>query len=69
MGEQEPQPINDHAASANGLACFFCGSRAGLEQAWTHYGREIVRCRDVLACDRRYRDRNPDLAETTTSSP
>jgi hypothetical protein len=58
MSENTPEPISDNQARAEGLACWFCTCHVGLERAWTIAGREIIRCRDVMACDRRWREQN-----------
>ena len=52
----DPEPISNQQASDEALVCFFCGLDVGLERGRTRYGQVIVRCRDVLACDRRLRE-------------
>ena len=51
----QAQRIPDFEARANNLECRFCGFTSGLERGVTVHGESIVRCRDVLACDRRLR--------------
>jgi hypothetical protein len=55
----EPERIDDARAKREGLVCFFCNSEIGLEQARTAAGQMIIRCRDVMACDRRWRTQPP----------
>jgi hypothetical protein len=60
----EPERIDDARAKREALVCLFCSAGVGLEQARTISGQTIIRCRDVMTCDRRWREQGAEQRES-----